>query len=78
MPSIDNGFQTITITLKMAKENVIDHLKEWSLISIKNEQMETNQEHVNSGVDFVLQEEHSQDKLTTESVDVKHIYELRK
>ena len=72
MPSIDNGFQTITIALNIAKENVMDHLKESSLISIKNEQMETNQEHVDSGV------EHFQDTLTTESVDAKQRYELRK
>ena len=72
MPSIDNGFQTLSIALNMAKENVMDHLKESSLISIKNEQMETNQEHIDSGV------EHFQDTLTTESVDAKQRYELRR
>ena len=39
--------------------------------------METNRENIDSRVDFVLQEEHSQDTLTTESVDAKHRYELR-
>ena len=73
MPSsIDNGFQTLSIALNMAKDNVMDHLKESSLISIKNEQMETNQEHVDSGV------EHFQGTFTTESVDAKQRYELRK
>ena len=50
----------------------MDHLKESSLISIKNEQMETNQENIDSGV------ERFQDTLTTESVDAKQRYELRK
>ena len=73
MPSsIDNGFQTLSIALNMAKENVMDHLKESSLISIKHEQMETNQEHIDPGV------EHFQDTLTTESVDAKQRYELRR
>ena len=70
--SIDNGFQTLSIALNIAKENVMDHLKESSLISIKHEQMETNQEHIDSGV------EHFQDTLTTESVDAKQRYELRR
>ena len=73
MPSsIDNGFQTITIALNIAKENVMDHLKESSLISIKHEPIETNQEHIDSGLD------HSQETLTTESVDAKQRYELRR
>ena len=56
---------------------MIDHLKEWNWMPIKNEQIEENQEANDSRVVFVMQE-NLQGTIASEPVEVEHRYGLRK
>ena len=76
MPNIDIGLHTISSALNLVIEKVIDHLKEWNWMAIKNEQIEVNQVSNYSRVVFVMQE-HLQEKLASEPVEIEHRYGLR-
>ena len=78
MPNIDIGLDTISNALNLVKEKLIDHLKEWTLMPIKSEQIEVTQEDDNdSRVVFVMQE-HLQGTLASETLEVEQRYGLRR